>query len=602
MLRLGQSADVGFTLPVGSQVEEITVAESATIDVENTAVAAVVGQRRSRTCPSTAATSSASRSSRPASPPTTRPQQGASATSGLSFTGQRARSNNIMVDGLDNNDPIVGSVRAVFSQEAVREFQVLTNSFSAEFGKASGGVVNIVTKSGHQRVPRQRVHVHARRRAEREGPLREAGRLRQRRSTARSRPTARSSSARRSAGPIKKDQTFFFLSFERLDIEANNFVTISDADAADPEPRGLPGHDGCQPLHLRGHAAPGQDQPPVEPEPQPGPARELLGPQQREHRALRRAHRAQPRRRAAAHRLRRVARGDGHPLAALGARGAPAVGARGAAHQLARPQLRRALRRLRPGRADARGGGRRQRRPPALHAPTRAPTTASSSRTPSPTSAGSHVVKAGLDFGWLDSRDTALPLHFGGRYLFRALPAIPGLIPQALSPIQAVAAGIPAAYIQGYGEPGGPVSQQDLSLFVQDEWRVGSRLVDQARRPLPAAVVARLPVHGVGRGRHELQLPLPGRRQQHRPAARARLRPEGQRPHVASTRRTASSTTTRSSPRRASRTRSAAARTACARWSPASPRRWCSAPGARPATACPRRRRCSCWAARIRAS
>ena len=76
------------------------------------------------------------------------PQQGASATSGLSFTGQRARSNNIMVDGLDNNDPVVGAVRAVFSQEAIREFQVLTDSYSAEFGKASGGVVNIVTKSG----------------------------------------------------------------------------------------------------------------------------------------------------------------------------------------------------------------------------------------------------------------------------------------------------------------------------------------------------------------------------------------------------------------------------------------------------------------------
>src|SRR3990172_11513429 len=76
------------------------------------------------------------------------PQQGASATSGLTFAGQRARSNNITVDGVDNNDATVGSVRAVFSQEAVREFQVLTNPYSAEFGKASGGVVNIVTKSG----------------------------------------------------------------------------------------------------------------------------------------------------------------------------------------------------------------------------------------------------------------------------------------------------------------------------------------------------------------------------------------------------------------------------------------------------------------------
>ena len=43
---------------------------------------------------------------------------------GLTFAGQRARSNNITVDGLDNNDSTLGSVRATFSQEAVREFQV----------------------------------------------------------------------------------------------------------------------------------------------------------------------------------------------------------------------------------------------------------------------------------------------------------------------------------------------------------------------------------------------------------------------------------------------------------------------------------------------
>ena len=70
----------------------------------------------------------------------------------MSFAGQRARSNNITVDGLNNNDPVLGSVRATFSQEAVREFQVLTNSYAPEFGKATGGVLNIVTKSGANEV------------------------------------------------------------------------------------------------------------------------------------------------------------------------------------------------------------------------------------------------------------------------------------------------------------------------------------------------------------------------------------------------------------------------------------------------------------------
>jgi len=90
--------------------------------------------------------------------------------------------------------------------------------------------------------------------------------------------------------------------------------------------------------------------------------------------------------------------------------------------------------------------------------------------------AGSHSAKAGLDFSFIDSRDTALPLHFGGRYLFRPLPAIPGLLPAPVTAIQAVALGIPAAYIQGYGTPGGPYRNWDLSLFVQDEWRVSRKL------------------------------------------------------------------------------------------------------------------------------
>ncbi len=73
--------------------------------------------------------------------------------------GQRARSNNITVDGLDNNDLSAGGVRATFSQDAVREFQVLASGFAAEFGKASGGVVNIVTKSGTNRPLGRRVPV-----------------------------------------------------------------------------------------------------------------------------------------------------------------------------------------------------------------------------------------------------------------------------------------------------------------------------------------------------------------------------------------------------------------------------------------------------------
>jgi len=68
--------------------------------------------------------------------------------SGLNFGGQRGRSNLVQVDGADNTDNSVNASRSTVSQEAVQEFQVVSNSYLPEFGRASGGVVNVVTKAG----------------------------------------------------------------------------------------------------------------------------------------------------------------------------------------------------------------------------------------------------------------------------------------------------------------------------------------------------------------------------------------------------------------------------------------------------------------------
>ncbi len=76
------------------------------------------------------------------------PSIGAIPTSGLNFGGVRARSNSINIDGADAGDYISGGTRTTVSQDAVQEFQIVTNGFAAEYGRASGGVVNIVTKSG----------------------------------------------------------------------------------------------------------------------------------------------------------------------------------------------------------------------------------------------------------------------------------------------------------------------------------------------------------------------------------------------------------------------------------------------------------------------
>src|SRR6266481_1840681 len=75
----------------------------------------------------------------------------------ISFAGQRGTLNSLIVDGTDNNNTFfgqtlgrTGSGRAPyqFSQDAVQEFQVNSNSYSAELGRAGGAVINVVTKSG----------------------------------------------------------------------------------------------------------------------------------------------------------------------------------------------------------------------------------------------------------------------------------------------------------------------------------------------------------------------------------------------------------------------------------------------------------------------
>jgi hypothetical protein len=70
------------------------------------------------------------------------------AGSGFSFGGLRPRSNNVSIDGLDNNDEYTGSSRTELSPEIVQEFQVVNNGLSAESGGASGGSINVITRSG----------------------------------------------------------------------------------------------------------------------------------------------------------------------------------------------------------------------------------------------------------------------------------------------------------------------------------------------------------------------------------------------------------------------------------------------------------------------
>ena len=149
VLTVGEQAALPATLAVGGVRETVVVnANADVIETQRSSQETTIDQARITNLPTNGRnyinfTLTNSQIARDAAP-----SVGAIPTSGLNFGGVRARSNSINVDGADSGDYVSGGTRATVSQDAVQEFQIITNGFAAEYGRASGGVVNIVTKSG----------------------------------------------------------------------------------------------------------------------------------------------------------------------------------------------------------------------------------------------------------------------------------------------------------------------------------------------------------------------------------------------------------------------------------------------------------------------
>ena len=70
---------------------------------------------------------------------------------GVAINGQRAASTSILLDGAENSDIFTAGIAQTTPLESVAEFQVITSNFSAEYGRASGGIVNVTTRAGSNR-------------------------------------------------------------------------------------------------------------------------------------------------------------------------------------------------------------------------------------------------------------------------------------------------------------------------------------------------------------------------------------------------------------------------------------------------------------------
>src|SRR5258707_1425532 len=150
---LGQTVHLDIVLAPASASEQVTVnAQPSSLDPSQSSVVSSVDQERIEELPvrsrnyldfgllapgvSSSPIASGARGSTPL------------AGSGFTFGGLRSRSNNLSIDGLDNNNDYRGSSRTELSPEISQEFQVVNNGLSAESGGAWGGSINVITRSG----------------------------------------------------------------------------------------------------------------------------------------------------------------------------------------------------------------------------------------------------------------------------------------------------------------------------------------------------------------------------------------------------------------------------------------------------------------------
>jgi carboxypeptidase family protein len=216
-LMVGQQAELSLRLEVSPLIKAIEVlADTKLLEVRRSSVTTIVAQRYIENLPINGRDyinfalldSAVTRENQP--------QLAPAPASGLNIGGQRARANMVSIDGADAIDNTINGVRATVSQGAVQEFQVLKTGYAAEFGRSSSAVINIITKSGTNQW---------------NGNV--LGYLRNRHVSATNAfagepdpGDTQTQAGLAMGGPIKRDKTFLFLSFETTQRNSIGFSSI----------------------------------------------------------------------------------------------------------------------------------------------------------------------------------------------------------------------------------------------------------------------------------------------------------------------------------------------------------------------------------------
>ena len=221
VLTLGQEATVNLALSLASVAETVTVtADSPLVETTSNAIERTITRTDLDTLPL------AGRNF--ANLATLSPGVAGVGGGGVSAGGQTTRSNSFIIDGTSNDDTVVNTQRGGFSLEAVREFAVITNQFSAEYGMASGAIVSVITRSGTNNLQGRVFAFHRDDSFDAQDPFSKAqgsGKA----------PFSQQRYGGFLGGPLIKDRFHYFASYERLREKSTSVITSSLVPAGERE-------------------------------------------------------------------------------------------------------------------------------------------------------------------------------------------------------------------------------------------------------------------------------------------------------------------------------------------------------------------------------
>ncbi len=140
---------------------------------------------------------------------------------GISIGSQRNFSNSFVVDGLSNNDDAAGLTGVFYGLDVVEEFQVVTSGGQAELGRALGGYVSVVTRSGTNALHGDAYGFFRNQRFNAANALAHLAL-----------PVTDAQYGASLGGPIVRDRSFYFVNFEQRELNQSGLTTITPANAA----------------------------------------------------------------------------------------------------------------------------------------------------------------------------------------------------------------------------------------------------------------------------------------------------------------------------------------------------------------------------------